>query len=268
MCHMVIVVCMVGHDYQRILDGIEHVKSEEPVEWIYLVYDNKEDKYGLVSKENANELEKTLSRLDHKIRLVNYNPQSYGDAFRVMYQILKEEVDKNKRGVLIDTTSTTKESYGATVTVALMFRNVRIFIVPPRERGWYSPSPESPNFRDWLQRVRSVPGDVPQEIHLPGDRLQQPNKWEMKVVLDLERHGGFSDSISALIEWHNRDPRDPVTKNQYGRLIRRLEDRGLVKKDLSSRKRRVSLTAFGKVFAQAVESYEAWSTSATKNGRK
>ncbi|RLF10032.1 MAG: hypothetical protein DRJ98_07070, partial [Thermoprotei archaeon] len=206
---MVVLVCFVGHDYQRIIDGVNHWRAREPLENIYLVYDRKRDKYGYASKLNAKDLSEVLAFAGQRPELVGVNPQSYEDVFASLYGILRREVDERGRRVLVDATSTTKEAYGAVVTVSLMFPNVSIYVVPPAERGWYVPEPDTPGFEEWFHRVRSVRGLMPQEIYLPGFRLERPSEDEERVLLALEMHGGKTDSIKTLIKWCNEDPNNP-----------------------------------------------------------
>ena len=170
---------------------------------------------------------------------------------------MKKEIEKYGRYALIDATSTTKEAYGVTVTIALMFRNVRIYIVPPKERGWYVPSPEDANFKEWFARTRSISGMLPQEIYLPGQRLKQPDKDEVRVLSKLQEHQGFSDTVTTIIRWCRCDPKNPVVKNQFSRIIRRLEDKGFVEKETSKKGKNVRLTRFGKVLADAIKAFRA-----------
>ncbi|MEE8570878.1 MAG: hypothetical protein V3S97_07810 [Candidatus Bathyarchaeia archaeon] len=250
---MTTIVCMVGNDFQRILDGVNHWKMEEPLEKIYLLFDKKKDKYGYASQKNTEELSVALTFATAKPTVIGYNPQSFENVFCTLYKILTMEVERRRRGVLIDTTSTTKEAYGATVTISLMFKNTRIYIVPPQERGWYFPSPEDEVFKEWFMKTRNVKGMMPQEIYLPGQRLKHPNKEEKTLLLKLNEHGGRSKTITMLIAWCNNDPTDPVTKNRYSRIIKRLENKGFVEKKLSSTGKSVSLTHFGKIFAEAMK---------------
>ena len=250
---MVSFVCMVGNDFQRIIDGVNYWRMEEPIEIIYLLFDKKKDKYGFASQKNAEELSTALTFAGSKPLTIGYNPQSYKDVFCTLYKILKREVEQHKRRVLIDSTSTTKEAYGATVTISLMFKNVRIYIVPPQERGWYVPSPEDEVFKEWFKKTRNIKGMTPQEIYLPGQRFEHPNKEEKTVLLKLNEHGGHSETITSLIKWCNHNPKDPVTKNRYSRIIRRLENKGFVEKKPSSKGKSVSLTHFGKIFAEAMK---------------
>ena len=248
---MVCLVCMVGNDYQRILDGVNHWADREAIESLYLVYDSKKDKYGFASRKNVEDLSAAVSSLVLKQRKIGCNPQDFGNIFCTFYRVLDTEVNGQNRRVLIDATSTTKEAYGATVTVALMFKNVRIYIVPPKERGWYVPSPEDPVFKEWFQKTRSIPGLAPVEIYLPGQRLEQPNKEERRILERLREHGGSSESLVALIRWCGERTDDPVTKNRFSRIVSRLERRGFVQTNVTPSGKRVSLTVFGGMFAQA-----------------
>ena len=93
----------------------------------------------------------------------------------------------------------------------------------------------------------------PQEIYLPGQRLKRPNKDETLVLLKLNEHEGYTEMISSLIQWCSYDPHNPVIKNRFSRIIKRLEIKGFVIKSNSSKGKRVQLTQFGKVYAEAVK---------------
>lgn len=253
---MIALLCMVGNDYQRIIDGINYWKNLERIEAIYLFYDQKKDKYGFASRRNVKDLSNTLANETLKPKKIGYNPQSYKNVFCAFYKILKREVDEYKREALIDTTSTTKEAYGAIVTISLMIRKVRIYIVPPIRRGWYVPSPEDPTFEEWFSMTRSIKGMTPQEIYLPAQRLKQPNSEEKTVLLKLLEHDGSSETMASIMKWCNLRSEDPVVKNRFSRLIRRLEKKGFIEKKPSRPGIRVSLTRFGNIFAEAVEGYQ------------
>ena len=254
---MVALICMVGNDYQRIIDGVNHWREREEVDVIYLLFDEKRDKYGFASQSNVKELVETFSLTGSKPVALGYNPQSYENVFCIIYNILRREVDGRKREVLIDSTSTTKEAYGATVTISLMFKNVRIYIVPPQERGWYVPSPEDSKFKEWFSRTRSIKGGSPQEIYLPGQRLEQPTNEEKTVLLKLNEHGGYSDTLGLIIKWCGYNSLDPVAKNRFSRVISRLDGKGFVEKKPSTKGKEIRLTYFGKIFAEAIKKYES-----------
>jgi hypothetical protein len=251
---MVALICMVGNDYQRILDGVDFWRGLESIETTYLLFDFKQDKYGFASQRNVEELSAFMASNGPRPVAVGHNPQSFESVFCTFYRILKMEIDRYKRCVLIDATSTTKEAYGATVTIALMFRNVRIYIVPPKERGWYVPSPDDEDFKEWFAKTRSIKGMPPQEIYLPGQRLKQPSNDEIKVLLKLYEHQGVSDTVTSIIRWCRGDPKNPIVKNHYSRILRRLEDKGFVERQQSSKQgKKVDLTHFGKIFSEAIK---------------
>jgi len=116
----------------------------------------------------------------------------------------------------------------------------------------YVPSPEDRVFKEWFERTRNVPGLPPVEIYLPGQRLDQPNREEKTVLLKLRERGGSSDTLTTLIKWCGMNPEDPVTKNRLSRIVTRLEKKGFVEKSETSSGKRVSLTIFGKMFAEAI----------------
>ncbi len=249
---MTVFVCFVGHDFQRILDGINYYREREPIEAIYLLYDKKKDRYGYASRINKRDLERVLTFAGSRPVSEGINPQSYEEVFSALYRILRREVTKNHRKVMIDVTSTPKESYGAAVTVSLMFPHVYLYVVPPAARGWYIPMPGTPEYEDWFSKVRSVKGLTPQPIYLPGHRLEQPSDDEEHLLIVLEEHGGRADSIRSIIEWCGEDPDHPAAKNKYSRLVRKLLKKGLLQEEISTKTKPVRLTGFGRVLARAL----------------
>ncbi|RLF23841.1 MAG: hypothetical protein DRN15_01835 [Thermoprotei archaeon] len=252
---MTVLICFVGYDFQRIIDGIRHWHEKMPIEKIYLVYDKKRDVYGYASRRNTKELLRALTFAFKRPVRVGVNPQSYVDVFSTLYRILRREVLEHRREVYIDATSTTKEAYGAIVTVSLMFPGVHVYVVPPDRRGWYIPSPGTPEFEEWFEKARNVRGLEPLEIFLPGYRLEHPSPEEEHILVTLVRHGGRAPSIKKLIELCGDDPLDPVIKNRYSRLVNKLIKKGLVMCELGSRTKPIMLTGFGKALALALAKY-------------
>jgi predicted transcriptional regulator len=250
---MAILVAMVGFDYQRILDGINFWRKTKPIEQIYLLFDEKNDAYGFISQKNVEDLKKALNFAGTEPLTARYNPQSYESTFGVLYKILKKEAEQGGKEVYIDSTSTAKEAYGAVVTVALMFNGVKLYVVPPKERDWYFPSPQSQGFNQWFDKVRLRGGALPQEIFLPGYRLTQPDKNELKIILQLMEHNGNSESLTDIISWCKANPHNPVVKNRYSRLIKKLEENGFVETEYATREKKITLTGFGMTLAKAVK---------------
>jgi len=249
---MVVLMCLVGHDYQRIIDGVNYWRLKEPIEAIYLIYDKKRDPFGYASRRNVKDLEKVLSFADMKPKILGIDPQSYEEVFTSIYKVLKLEVLDNRRKVLIDVTSTTKEAYGAILIASLMFPNVQVYVVPPEDRGWYLPEPGTPEYDEWFNKVRMRKGSKPQQIYLPGNRLQHPSYDEMRILVALIEHGGRADSVKSIIKWCGENPRNPAVKNRYSRLISKLLSRGLVKEEVSTKTKRITLTGFGKILAKSL----------------
>ncbi|MEM4576180.1 MAG: DUF6293 family protein [Candidatus Nezhaarchaeales archaeon] len=246
-------ICFVGHDFMRIVDGINFWKTKEVIDEIILVQDKKRDKYGNASRLNVRDLQKVLTFAGKEPQVISVNPQSYEEVFSAMYSVVRREVENLGRRVYIDATSTTKEAYGAVVTVALMFQGVRLYVVPPAERGWYVPDVDSPEFQSWFSKVRSVRGLQPQEIFLPGFRLEKLSYEEEKALMILESKGGEADSIKTLIKWYGEDPKDPRVKNKFSRLVNKLVSKGLLISETGARAKTIKLTDFGRIYAKALK---------------
>lgn len=261
-----VLLCMVGLDYQRTLDGIKYWYSTRGIQKVYLFHDRKKDKYGFTSQKNAEALASDLKLFEAE--QVGYNPQSYEDTFISLYKALRFEVEKQKRSVLVDSTGTTKIAYGAVVTIAMMFDKVGVYIVPAKEYGWYVPEPGSTEctvcsglgrleFNEWFGRVRAIQGMKPQTIHLPGSRLEKPSIDEEVILRRLDEHRGRTDSIRSLIGWCGENPYDSATKNRFSRLVKRLALAGLIEEEEVSKVKPVRLTGFGEVLARALRAYRA-----------
>ncbi|MDH5816521.1 MAG: DUF6293 family protein [Candidatus Nezhaarchaeota archaeon] len=250
-------ICFVGHDLMRIVDGINYWKSREVIDDIILVQDKKKDKYGYASRLNAKDLQKILTFAGKEPQIISVNPQSYEDVFSTIYSVVRSRVEDYGGRVYIDATSTTKEAYGAVVTVALMFEGVRLYIVPPAERGWYVPDIDSPEFQTWFSKVRNVRGLQPQEIFLPGFRLERLTYEEERVLMVLDSKGGETDSIKTLIQWYGEDPKDPKVKNKFSRLVNKLSSKGLLISEAGARAKAIKLTEFGRIYARALRYHYA-----------
>jgi len=59
--------------------------------------------------------------------------------------------------------------------------------------------------------------------------------------------------LVSLMRRCGYDPDDPVAKNRFSRIIARLDKGGFVKKIPTKQGKRVSLTRFGEVYAEAID---------------
>ena len=259
-------VCMIGFDYQRILDGIKYWYGRRGIQRTYLLYDKKKDKYGFASAHNARELERDLKLFNPQ--LIGYNPQSYEDTFVTLYGIIKQEVDQNSNQLLVDCTSGTKEAYGAAITISLMSEGVSVYIVPANKRGTEVPEHDQEtcpacngsgrlSFDDWFADKRGIGGLTPQVIHLPGNRLERPTREEEFVLTRLEEHKGQAESIKALITWCGENPFDSAIKNRFSRMVSRLCNAGFLEEEVGSKLKPLKLTEYGRIFSRAVKAHQS-----------
>ncbi len=253
---MVVVINYVCFHPTMILDGFEYLRVVKPIEKVYILYDNKNDRYGYASRRNASKLAKKLEFF-RPIK-VGINPQSYGSVFSKLFAILYKEVVLEKREVYIDITDLPPEAVSAVTTLALIFPRVHIYVVPTEKekRGDYIPDPSSPKFEEWLEEKDSKRGLEPIELQLPNTRLTLFDDNERalaeKVLIELYRRGGEAKSIKDLIEWCGDDPTIPSIKNRYSRLINSLVRKGFLYKMYRGRERPIYLTDFGKIYAKAL----------------
>jgi len=190
---------------------------------------------------------------------VGYDPMDHRDAFRTIYGILTQARTDGEEA-LIDITSTTNLTQGVALTIALMFRNARVYSVPSKQPAWYvNGRIGDEKFENWFENARSQPSMDPMEISLPGYRLEPHSKHEEKeevvekeVLKLLHGHGGVAESISDIIRWSGHKAASSTLRNRYSRIINRLEMKGFVEADKGSKMKVISLTEFGKVFAEAL----------------
>lgn len=256
---MTIIICLVGTHFRRPLDGVRYWSKRQGITRLYLLYSNQEAEdetkvFTYISHKNAMDLKERLEILDPI--MVGFNPMDYKDTFKKIYSILAQ----SKEEVLIDITSTTNIAEGAALTIALMFRNARVYTVPAARPAWYvRGQPEEKEFQKWFEESRNVLSSEPLEIKLPGYRLEphsdRENKiWETekKLLVLLRKHGGQADSISEIIEWFGYKSPNSTLRNRFSRIVTRLEEKGLVEGELGAKLKGVVLTEFGEIFAEAL----------------
>ena len=248
---MTVTIHYVGFHPTLILDGFERVRLAEPIERVYLLYDGKQDRYGAVSKLNVKRLSQVLSFF--KPILVPVNPLSYSSVFSKVYAILEAEAGAGRR-VLVDITDMPPMMAAAVTAAAMMFKGVKLYCVHPDQRGEFIPDPDTPEFEDWVQRKDSKRALKVAPLELPGERrkLLADDEEELYAILEaLYERNGSADSIKSLIRWCGRDPRDPVVKAQFSRMVAELEDRGLVRRIHRGKARSVILTELGRALVEA-----------------
>ncbi len=259
---MTVIICLVGTHFRRPFDGVRHWSKLQGITRLYLLYSNVEADdetaiFSYMSRRNAEELKERLEIMDPI--MVGYDPMDHRDAFRTLYSIF-DQARRDGEEVLIDTTSTTNLTQGVALTIALMFRNARVYTVPSKQPAWYvSGEIGDEKFEEWFENARNQPSMDPLEISLPGYRLEPHTKheereWgvEKEVIKLLREHGGEADSISDIIRWSGHRAASSTLRNRYSRIVNRLEMKGLVAADKGSKMKVISLTEFGTIFAEAL----------------
>lgn len=258
---MTIIICLVGQHYRRAFDGIRYWSKIHGITTLYLLHSDTmaedENVFAYMSKANAEELSDKLEILDPV--MVAYNPMDQRSAFRTIYRVMSQARAAGEE-VLIDITSTTNITMGIALTIALMFRNARVYSVPTETPGWYVDGrPGERAFEEWFKRAREQPSREPTEIQLPGYRLEPSSKHEekevereRKLLLLLLDNNGTADSISDIIRWFGYKAANSTLRNRFSRIVARLEMKGLVNSEKGSKMKVIRLTKFGEIFAEAI----------------
>jgi uncharacterized membrane protein len=259
---LTVIVCLVGTHFRRPFDGIRYWSRRRGITKLYLLYSNVESEdetavFSYMSSRNAEGLKEKLEIMDPI--MVGYDPMDHRDAFRTIYGLLAK-ARRDREEALIDITSTTNITQGVALTVALMFRNARVYTVPSKQPAWYvSGGVGDDEFEEWFQNARDQPSMDPIEINLPGYRLEphtrhEEREWkvEKKVLKLLREHGGEADSISDLIRWSGYEAASSTLRNRFSRIVSRLEIKGLVDAEKGTKMKVISLTEFGAIFAEAL----------------
>lgn len=245
---MVVTVHYVGFHPSLIFQGFEQLRLRYPVEKVYLLYDGKQDKYGAVSKRNVERLAAALSFF--RPVLVKVNPLSYRSVVARLYAILRGE---EGRDVLIDITDMPPAMASAATVVAMMFPRARLYGVQPQARGDFIPDPDTPEFDDFIEAKDRLEAAGTYLVEAPGERVRLlENEREEHVLRTLYEKKGRARSISQLIEWLGGNPRDPVVKASYSRLVASMEEKGLLRRMREGRSRAVTLTELGAAVAEAL----------------
>ena len=259
---MTVIVCLVGTHFRRLFDGVRYWSKRQGITRLYLLYSNAESEdetavFSYMSRRNAEDLRDKLEIMEPI--MVDFDPMDHRDAFRTMYGILSKAREEGEE-VLIDITSTTNLTQGVALTIALMFRNARVYTVPSKKPAWYVDGRIGERkFEEWFKKARNQPSMDPMEISLPGYRLEPHTKheereWEMekRLLCLLREKGGTADSVSDIIRWFGYRAASSTLRNRFSRIVSRLEMKGLVESEKGSKMKVISLTKFGSIYAEAL----------------
>jgi len=257
-----IIICLVGTHFRRPFEGIRYWSRQFGITKLYLLHSDVEAEdetnvFNFMSFQNAEELREKLEIMAPI--MVGYHPMNHRSAFKTIYKIISQAREEGEE-VLIDITSTTNLTQGVALTIALMFRNSRVYTVPSEKPAWYvTGNLGEEEFLKWFNNARNQPGINPIEIQLPGYRLEPGTKheekeWERekKVLSLLKENGGQAESISDVIRWFGYKAASSTLRNRFSRIINRLENKGLIDANKGSKMKEINLTEFGEIFAEAI----------------
>jgi predicted transcriptional regulator len=264
---MVVTLHYVGFHPNLILQGFEQVRLKYPVERVYLFYDEKPDRYGAVSRYNVKRLAEKLSFFQPVT--VKVNPLNQQSVYSKFYQVLWVEREKE---TLIDITDMPPLMVACVTSVSMMFPNSKIYAVQPEQIGEFIPDPDTPEFARFIAkkdslRASSGPGAV-QQIEKPGvgllldehERIESKERSteedkklekEMRILQMLYLKNGSASSLTQLIQWMGENWRNQVVKATYSRMIKEMEEKGLLVRELNGKSRVVKLTRLGEAIAEA-----------------
>jgi len=258
---MAVTVHYVGFHPTLLLEGFDEVRRREPIERVYILYDGKSDRgdrYRAVSQRNAAKLAKALAFF--KPIKLPVNPLSYRSAFSRFYSIAYCELklrEGERRGVkvYIDVTDMPPLMAAAAGAVAMLFENVEVYSVIPDVRGEFIPDPRTPEFDDWVEQKDSAHAQEVVKLPLPGRRASAApdSEKKLKILLTLRRLNGSAESVVDLMRACGDDPeRNPAAKATYSRLLKEMEEEGLIEREQEGRSRRVRLTEYGRALVLAL----------------
>ncbi len=258
---MAVTVHYVGFHPTLLLEGFDEIRRREPIERVYILYDGKSDRgdrYRAVSQRNAAKLAKALAFF--KPIKLPVNPLSYRSAFSRIYSIAYCELklrEGERRGVkvYVDVTDMPPLMAAAAGAVAMMFEHVEVYSVIPDVRGEFIPDPRTPEFDDWVEQKDSAHAQEVAKLPLPGRRVSAAldSEKKLKILFTLRRLNGSAESVVDLMRACGDDPeRYPAAKAAYSRLLKEMEEEGLIEREQEGRSRRVRLTEYGRALVLAL----------------
>ena len=229
-------IALVGFDYERILKPIQ----DAPPNKIYLLFDNKKDDYGKLSKKFADRINKALGGIIRS-EMIGFNPWNFKDCFEKIMNIFEEEKNAD---ITVNISSSTNLAVAAAVYAASIY-NARIVYV----RGEYKALPS-------LTKKASAARDSP--LFIDPFTPTQLNADELNILKIIYQSGGEIESLTQLTyllsssgtKGKIKDLRNKRALLSY--KIKKLDGLGYVKRITSEKRNRVGvqLTDAGEVMGK------------------
>jgi hypothetical protein len=229
-------IALVGFDYDRIIKPIK----DHPPNKVYLVYDNKKDDYGKLSKKFAVQLKKNVGEVIN-CELMGFDPWNFKDCFEKIVGIFQKERNAD---ITINISSSTNLAVAAAVYAASIFKAQIVYV-----RGEYKELPK-------LKQKVSAARDPPQFID-PFTPTELSSD-ELGILRAVHINGGKVESLTRLTKIlrspSKRMDESDMRKNRalLSYKVRKLESLGFVRREPSNNRNKVGvvLTDAGEVLGK------------------
>jgi hypothetical protein len=272
-------VIPVGYELERHLFGIKEL-SKYGIDCIYVVYDNANEDFKEIALNNAEEIERSISKL-FKTYMRGFNPRKFEEIIRELVYIRKKEASSE---IYIDITHSTKESYLAAFTFSILFGaklyhvlsekqsiNVRIKNAFSELKKDLKNDAEfiSKFKKEDLEDVLNIIEERYKEIVIKQYKSRKPISIQIlpleikglikltpeheEILETLLEIGGSASSITQLAKALNKIGK--ADEAMVGYRVRQLKDWGFVELT-GERKKEISLTMLGRGYAKGLSAFK------------
>jgi predicted RND superfamily exporter protein len=242
-----ILITPVGLYVGRVLRGIRTCKPD----MIYLVLakeDEKHPEWYKKTKENVDFIEKQIAFFyEDRIKKLSVNFENFIDVFIEINNLIEEETrnTKNEIRFLIDITSTPVLPRVALINVAAIHRNAEVYYTPPGERF---PNQYPLNIVEKDEGEASIVIPIIRSKTL--DELKEKDIY-WKILKQLaESPDKKVPSLAKLLELLGKEKTRKKDYMLLGRVLRDLEDMGLVTVKHLGKQKEVQITILGEAMAR------------------
>jgi len=229
-------IALVGFDYDRILKPIK----DQPPNKVYLLYDNKKDDYGKLSKKFAMQLKKNIEGVIN-CEMKGFNPWDFKDSFQKIMEIFHRE---KKSEIAINISSSTNLAVASAVYAASIYKAQIIYV-----RGEYK---ELPRVKREVSAAREplffIDPFTPAEL----------SEDELAILRAMFLNSGNVESLTQLVNMlqsSDKKLKEAFLRKNRARLsykIKKLEKLGFVKRNITANQNKVGvrLTDAGEVLGK------------------
>jgi hypothetical protein len=206
----------VSVDLYRNLYGVKQFLREGGVEKIYLFYNNLNNFFGKISRENTSALKEKLRELID-VETIGINPENFDSCFTKFCEIIKNNAGKE---IYVDISSTTKIATAVVYTLATLF-NIVPYVVIPEES-----SKMSKEYAKVMEKKKYRKGKGVKKLFILKNEKFITSK-ELKILKLLNEHKCKINGASNLLRLLNL----PITKGNLTKLkyiLKKMEQKRLI----------------------------------------